>query len=155
MDLVSGLDARDGVASGGGTFIAYGSCSNGSGFDYACFVSTDGGGEVWEACPALISHANSFVYDGTQWVAAIDDGYATSTDGQEWVEHPQPGFPTGLIFDGELWFGRRERRCRARNQPERVPAGGNFRARRLPRLDQRKGHDAGRDRRPCVRRNSQ
>ena len=95
------------LAAGGGTFVAFGAHYNGSGFDYACFVSTDGG-EVWDSCPALISHANSFVYDGTQWVAAIDDGYATSTDGEEWVEHPQPGFPTGLIFDGERWFGRRE-----------------------------------------------
>lgn len=94
------------VTAGGGTFVAFGSAYNGSGFDYACFVSTDGG-SVWNSCPGLISHANSFAYDGTQWVAAIDDAFATSTDGVEWVEQPQPpGTPSGILFTGELWFGR-------------------------------------------------
>jgi hypothetical protein len=90
------------VAFGGGQFFAWGGKWNGSGFDRACFVSSDSG-KTWPACDATVLAARSFVHDGTQWVALLESGHATSADGKSWKAETTSVSGT-LLHDGEQWI---------------------------------------------------
>lgn len=94
------------IAYGGGAFIAWGAHWNGSGFDRACFASTNAGDD-FIPCSSTVAQATSFVHDGTRWVAALPDAYATSDDATAWTSHAANGFPSTLLFHESTWFGRR------------------------------------------------
>ena len=94
------------IAFGGGTFIAKGRNWNGSGFDYGCYVSTDGAAS-WSACAAELLDAGPVTYAAGQWVAASDGGYLTSSDGVAWSFMASDPAPTELIHTGEGWIGLR------------------------------------------------
>jgi hypothetical protein len=94
------------IAYGAGVFIAWGAHWNGSAFDRGCFVGKSSG-DSWSACaPRHVADATSFAHDGTQWVAAIAGGYATSTDAVTWTEHTAANVPGLLLFDSQRWLGR-------------------------------------------------
>jgi hypothetical protein len=93
------------VAHGAGSFIAWGRWWNGNAYDQACFYSTDKG-DTWSACNALVAKSSSFVHDGTQWITRAGNGYATSSDGKDWTVHEAMNFPSELLFDGKLLWGR-------------------------------------------------
>jgi len=94
------------IAYGDGVFMAWGASWNGSGFDYACRQSFDLG-DSWQACPAAITTANTFLHDRQRWIAAHDDGYFESGDAQGWTEHAVGDMPRDLLYDGEAYYGRR------------------------------------------------
>lgn len=92
------------VAAGGGQFMAWGRHWNGGGFDAACFVSTDNT-QTWNPCAAEIDGVENLVHDGSQWVALISSGYATSTNGTTWQTHATSTFPSFFAYDGARWWG--------------------------------------------------
>ena len=96
------------VEHGKGTFVAFGRGESDS--ERACFVSTDMG-EHWEACQALVNKSASVVFDGTQWVAPVQGGYATSSDAKTWQMNTASNVPPDLLYDAasKTWFGRNRR----------------------------------------------
>ncbi len=92
------------VVHGDGTFMAWGWNWNGTGFDRACFVSTDAGDE-FDPCADDVAEGESFEFDGTRWFATIGDGYAESEDGRDWTLHTADNIPGSLLYDGEQWMG--------------------------------------------------
>ncbi len=105
------------VAYGGGTFVAWGANWNGSGFDRACFVSTDAGDD-FQPCDSAVAEADSFVFDGNRWVAPVPGGYAESDTAEVWSVHTLESMPSKLLFDGELWYGRSGSRISSGTSPD-------------------------------------
>jgi hypothetical protein len=92
------------VAYGRGAFVAWGANWNGSGFDRACFVSTNAGDD-WTACASEVAQAGHFAHDGDRWHARTDAGYATSDDAITWTPQAAGEVPSEFRWDGERWVG--------------------------------------------------
>jgi len=106
------------VRFGGGRFLAFGEYWTGSGFDRACFVG-DAQASNFVPCGATVAAATSFVHDGTQWIAALDDAtLATSENGTVWSTREVQNAPSQLLFDGDNVIGERNGRVFRMTSPE-------------------------------------
>ena len=54
-----------------------------------CGDSSVDAGESFAPCSQAVAESDSFVHDGTRFLAPAASGYATSADGLEWEEHDE------------------------------------------------------------------
>ncbi len=92
----------DGVAYGAGVWAVTGSNWNGSGFDTACFTSTDA--ETWVPCGFSASRFDAVIATGGALIITHGEGYEQTTDGTTWTRSTVR-VPSEVFEAAGTWVG--------------------------------------------------